>query len=65
MSDPDEEIKKVIAKLKRLAGDRYGGQSNLAKDIGVDRQRLNDWITDKRTPDLKSWLKIQAFLNGL
>lgn len=62
MSHPDDEIKKVIAQLKRLAGDQYGGQSHLAKDIGVDRQRLNDWITEKRTPDLKSWLKIQKFL---
>jgi DNA-binding XRE family transcriptional regulator len=58
----DNEIQRVIEALKSMAGDGYGGQSQLARKIGVPRQRLNDWLTGRRTPDLNAWLKIQAFL---
>jgi DNA-binding XRE family transcriptional regulator len=56
------EIERMIGRLKSMAGEEYGGQSELAREIGVPRQRLNDWLTGKRTPDLAAWLKIQAFL---
>lgn len=56
------EIQRVTDELKGLAGEEYGGQSELARAIGVPRQRLNDWLTGRRTPDLAAWLKIQAFL---
>ena len=45
-----------------MSGEEHGGQSELAREIGVPRQRLNDWLTGRRTPDLAAWLKIQAFL---
>ena len=57
----EREIERVIGRLKRMAGEEYGGQSELAREIGVPRQRLNDWLAGK-TPDLAAWLKIQAFL---
>jgi DNA-binding XRE family transcriptional regulator len=56
------EIQRMRDRLQRLAGDEYGGQSELARAIGVPRQRLFDWITGKSTPDVKAWLKIQAHL---
>jgi DNA-binding XRE family transcriptional regulator len=56
------EIQRVRDRLQRLAGDEYGGQSELARAIGVPRQRLFDWISGKSTPDVKAWLKIQAHL---
>jgi DNA-binding XRE family transcriptional regulator len=56
------EIQRVTDELKGLAGEEYGGQSELARKVGVPRQRLNDWLTGRRTPDLAAWLKIQAFL---
>ena len=59
----EREIQRVRDRLQRLAGDEYGGQSELARAIGVPRQRLFDWITGKSTPDVKAWLRIQAYLN--
>ena len=56
------EIERVTDRLKSLAGEEYGGQSELARAIGVPRQRLNDWLTGRRKPDLSAWLKIQRFL---
>jgi DNA-binding XRE family transcriptional regulator len=58
----EDEIERVINELKELAGEEYGGQSELARKLGVPRQRINDWFTGKRTPELKAWLKIQEFL---
>jgi DNA-binding XRE family transcriptional regulator len=58
----DEEIQRVIDRLKQLAGEEYGGQAELARKLGVPRQRVNDWLSGKKTPDLKAWLKIQTFL---
>jgi DNA-binding XRE family transcriptional regulator len=58
----EREIQRVRDRLKSLAGEEYGGQSELAREIGVPRQRLFDWITGKSTPDVKAWLKIQAHL---
>jgi hypothetical protein len=58
----EEEIQQAIDKLKHWAGDEYGGQAALARNLGVPRQRLNDWLTGKRTPTLGAWLKIQTFL---
>jgi hypothetical protein len=60
--DIEGEIQRVRDRLKSLAGEEYGGQSELAREIGVPRQRLFDWITGKSTPDVKAWLRIQAYL---
>jgi DNA-binding XRE family transcriptional regulator len=60
----EDEIQRVINELKEWAGEEYGGQSALARQLGVPRQRINDWFTGKRTPELKSWLKIQEFLRN-
>ena len=49
---------RVRDRLKSLAGEEYGGQSELARGIGVPRQRLFDLITGKSTPYVKAWLKI-------
>src|ERR1700730_14459440 len=58
----DDEIQRVINELKEWAGEEYGGQAELARKLGVSRQRVNDWLTGKRTPELNAWLKIQTFL---
>jgi hypothetical protein len=58
----DDEIKQAIGELKLMAGDEYGGQAELARKLGVPRQRLNDWLTAKKTPSLGAWLKIQTWL---
>jgi DNA-binding XRE family transcriptional regulator len=58
----EDQIKELLDKLKLAAGREYGGQAELARDLGVSRQRLNDWLKGRRTPDLEWWLKIQAFL---
>jgi hypothetical protein len=57
-----DEIQRVIDALKQLVGTEYGDQAELARKLGVPRQRLNDWLTGKRKPGTSAWLKIQAFL---
>ena len=48
----EREIQRVLDRLKSLAGEEHGGQSELARAIGVPRQRLFDWLTGKSTPDV-------------
>ena len=56
------ELDQTIAELKELAGDEYGGVAQLAKEIGFPRQRLHDWLTGRRKPNVEAWLKIQHYL---
>jgi hypothetical protein len=58
-----EEIDKLKADLKAWAAQaEFGEQKELAKELGVPAQRLNHWITGRKTPNLKDGLNLQAFL---
>jgi transcriptional regulator with XRE-family HTH domain len=58
----DEDAESLIGQLKTLVGERRGSQSEIARSLGVTRQRLNDWLTGRSTPTLNAGLKLQAFL---
>jgi hypothetical protein len=41
---------------------KHGEQTELAKLLGVPKQRVNHWITGRKIPNLRDGLKLQAFL---
>ena len=57
-----EAAQNLINRLREVVGTERGSQSELARKLGVPRQRLNDWLNLKSTPRLDDGLKIQAFL---
>jgi transcriptional regulator with XRE-family HTH domain len=57
-----EETEKLIADLKAWADAEYGRRSELARMLGVSRQRITDWLAGRKLPTLEQGLKLQAFL---
>ena len=57
-----EAAQNLINRLREVVGKERGSQSELARKLGVPRQRLNDWLNLKSMPRLDDGLKIQAFL---
>jgi DNA-binding XRE family transcriptional regulator len=58
----DKEITDVINDLKAWAAEKDLSQSDLARLLGITRQRVHDWFTGKSTPNLQAYLKVKAFL---
>jgi predicted XRE-type DNA-binding protein len=61
---PDEESEKLINDLKQWATDNDVSQADIARLLGVDRQRVSDWFSTDKSPTLESGLKIQRLLKG-
>jgi transcriptional regulator with XRE-family HTH domain len=59
---PDDEIDDTINELKALAKEKGLSQADLARLLGVTRQRVNDWFIGKVRPNLPAYLKVKAFL---
>jgi transcriptional regulator with XRE-family HTH domain len=59
---PDEDPRAVIDELKRWCGGQYGRQSQIARQLGVSRQLVNDWLAGKAMPRIETWLKLKDFL---
>ena len=57
---PVDEYDETIKRLKRIAADL--GQAEVARQLGVPRQTLHNWLSGNREPLARAWLKIQAFL---
>ena len=58
-----EEVDQLIEDLKAWAERaEHGAQSELAKLLGVPKQRVNHWITGRKIPNLRDGLKLQSFL---
>jgi DNA-binding XRE family transcriptional regulator len=58
----EKEIDDLINELKTWAGEKDISQSDIARMLGVTRQRVNDWFIGKAKPNLEAWLKIKEFL---
>jgi hypothetical protein len=58
----DTESVKLIEKLKTWADAERGRRSEIARMLGVPRQRLTDWISGRKSPTLEQGLRIYAFL---
>ncbi|HET9376082.1 MAG TPA: hypothetical protein VFO40_13995 [Chthoniobacterales bacterium] len=57
-----KESENLIAKLKSRADAEYRRRAELARMLGVARQRVTDWLAGRTTHTLDSELKTQAFL---
>jgi predicted XRE-type DNA-binding protein len=58
-----DEVEQLISDLQAWAEQaEHGAQTELAKLLGVPKQRVNHWITGRKIPNLRDGLKLQAFL---
>jgi hypothetical protein len=57
-----EETEKLMADLKAWVDVEYGRRANIARMLGVPRQRVTNWIAGQGTPTLEQGLRLQAFL---
>jgi predicted transcriptional regulator len=60
MTAPD--IDNLMSALKKWTAEKYGRQSEIAREVGVSRHLVNDWIAGRRPPSLDQYLKLQAFV---
>lgn len=58
------EIESLMAALKKWSAEKYGRQAEIAREIGVSRHLVNDWLAKRRDPSLTQYLKLQAFLKS-
>jgi plasmid maintenance system antidote protein VapI len=57
-----EETEKLIAELKAWADAEYGRRAEIARWLGVPRQRVTNWIAGKGAPTLEQGLRLLTFL---
>ena len=58
-----DEVDSLMSELKAWAERaEHGAQTELARLLGVPKQRVNHWITGRKIPNLLDGLKLQAFL---
>jgi hypothetical protein len=59
---PDPEVVRLLADLKAWCDEKHGRQTEIARILGVNRQRISDWFAHRTLPSLGTGLKIQTFL---
>jgi hypothetical protein len=52
----------LMAELKAWVDAEYGRRAEIARMLGVPRQRVTDWLAGRYTPTLEQGLRLQAFL---
>jgi hypothetical protein len=60
-----EETEKLMAELKiwvDAEDAEYGRRAKVAREIGVSRQQVTDWLAGRKSPTLEHGLRLQAFL---
>lgn len=58
----EPEVRRLLEGLEAWCREKYGRQTEVAKVLGVDRKRLNDWFTGRIAPSPAVALRVQAFL---
>jgi len=58
----EEETQKLLAELKTWVDAEYGRRAKIARELGVSRQRVTDWLAGRYAPTLEQGLRLQAFL---
>jgi transcriptional regulator with XRE-family HTH domain len=56
------EVKKLMEDLRAWVDAEYGRRPDLARKLGVSRQRVSDWLSGRLTPDLEHGLAILKIL---
>jgi predicted XRE-type DNA-binding protein len=58
-----DEVDDLLSELRLWAEQaEHGAQTELAKFLGVPKQRVNHWVTGRKIPNLRDGLKLQTFL---
>ncbi|HET9378695.1 MAG TPA: hypothetical protein VFO40_27235 [Chthoniobacterales bacterium] len=58
----EEETQKLLTEFRAWVDAEYGRRANIARDLGVSRQRVTDWLAGRYAPTLEQGLRLQAFL---
>ena len=61
----ESEAKKLLEELKQWAAVNGKTQSDVARLLDVDKQRVNDWFHGRRIPTLDSGIRILRLLKKL
>ena len=61
-SAPPKQVETLIQELRTWTKNTRGGTGQIARELGVERQTVANWISGHRTPMLKHWLSLQAFM---
>lgn len=56
------EVQKLMEDLRTWLDAEYGRRAELARQLGITRQRVTDWLAGRRTPDLEQGLAILKVL---
>jgi DNA-binding transcriptional regulator YiaG len=59
-----EDVQRLIDELKKFNAKGGISQAQLARMLGVSRQRVHDWFSGRSTPTFSAGLKIQSLLKG-
>jgi transposase-like protein len=59
---PIPELEAALADLDKWLEHPGRTKSDLARHLGVSRQRLRVWLTRASPPDLEGWFRIKNFL---
>src|SRR5207249_11736954 len=59
---PHREVVRLMNDLRQWCGQERGRQMELARILGVDRQRVSDWIAGRAYPSLGTGLQLYHFL---
>jgi transcriptional regulator with XRE-family HTH domain len=61
---PPSEVEKLIRELTAWVDAEYGRRADLARQLGVTRQRVTDWLAGRKTPTLEQGLAILGILKN-
>ena len=56
------EVEKLIEELRAWVDAEYGRRADLARELGVPRQRITDWLSGRKAPSLEQGLTILQIL---
>ena len=58
----DPEVIRLLDELKAWCEEQHGRQVEVARVLGLNRQRISDWFALRTLPSLGTGLRIQSFL---
>ena len=56
------EVEKLIEDLRAWVDVERGRRSDLARELGVPRQRITDWLSGRKAPTLEQGLRLANIL---
>jgi predicted transcriptional regulator len=57
-----DELEALITELKAWCREERGRQRKVADALGVSEALVSNWLARRKTPMLRHWLELKAFL---